>query len=73
MAEDDITITLEQADAALILYGLQAFVSLLTGQLEDAGAALTALSDDAGILALANAAATFITTVSNELHPRGER
>lgn len=73
MPSDDITITLTQQDAGLVLYGCQAFVSLLTGQLTDAASALGALADDAGIVLLAEAVATFITAVSEQMHPAGTR
>lgn len=73
MEDEELTITLRHEQAAVLLYGCQAFVSLLTGQLADAGAALNALSDDAGIALYAEAVATLITTVQHQLTPEGMR
>lgn len=71
MPAERVTINLSPDEAGTLVYGLNAFVSMLTGQLEDAGQALTNLADEAGIMLLASTTAEIMGQVGDQLSGEG--
>lgn len=67
MPSDEISLTLSPAEALTAAYGLSMLVSMLTGQLEDAGRAMVFLADEAGVVTLAEATALIMTAVQEQV------